>query len=654
MHNSFYHVDDTINVKLYDRALVGKLFIYLKRYPYCGILSLALVVLSTALSLIPPYIIGYVIDEGIYKADKSMVILLGLALFGIYTVTMAVLFAQTYVLQLLGQNVIRDLRMDLFSHIQTLPIPFFDKNPVGRIVTRVANDINTLSELFSSGIIVVIGDICLIFGVIIFLLILNLKLALITLGILPLMILSTLFFSNRLRGIYREIKRKLARINAFLNENISGMEIIQLFGKEGKNFEKFKEISKDYYKEQMQATRYYALFHPTTTILTALAIAMILWYGGLLHSQGELKLGILVAFLAYAQNLYMPIWDLADKYTIFQAAMASAERVFNLMAEPSEMARPGQGRQRHHKDYLDDEAGSGVKVSAEEGISIREDKIDKGRITIEDDYTRGKIEFDRVYFAYSGEDYVLKDISFAVEPGESVAVVGATGAGKTTLMNLLCRFYEPNQGRILLDQIDLREYDKTLLRSRIGIVQQDLFLFHGTVKDNLTLFRDIPAEDLKYISKELGLSYYIDKLPEGINSKVVEGGANLSMGEKQLISFARILIYNPDIIILDEATSNVDLITESIIQEATKKVMEGRTTIVIAHRLSTILNCDKIIVLQKGKLVEIGTHKQLLNKDGIYSKLYQLQYSISYIYHHPQDIPKATENFVCLNSINYY
>ncbi|ODS32200.1 MAG: ABC transporter ATP-binding component [Candidatus Scalindua rubra] len=585
-----YLSEDIIPGKLYDRTIMRRLMSYIMRYRLSALLSILMVFVTTLLFLLGPYIFGYAIDHGIVKGDKGMIIKMALLLFGVETFRVLLSIVQSYNIQTIGQKVMMDIRMEAFSHIQTLPVSFFDKNPVGRLVTRLTNDIAALGELFSAGIIVVIGDVFIIVGVIVTMFLLNIKLALVALCVFPILMIVAIFFSKRIKMAYREIKRKLARINSHLNENITGMKIIQLFNREEKNYEKFDSANKDYLEEQVRYIRYYALFQPALNIINALSIALILWYGALRYISQDLTLGILVAFFAYIQGIFDPIRDIVEKYNIFQGAMASAERVFGLMKEQPE------------KDY--------EKMTFGEGLTSRE--------------VKGKVEFKDVWFTYNSNDFVLKELSFRIESGQSLALVGATGSGKTSVVNVMTRLYEINRGEILLDNRNIRDIEKTQLRQIVGMISQDIFLFSGTIRDNISLFNSISDKRILGIIDELGLNPFISRMPQGLDTEVAERGSNLSVGERQFISFARILAYNPDILILDEAMSNIDPISEVLIQDAIKKITKNRTSIIISHRLSTILNCDHILVLDKGKKVEEGTHETLMRVQGLYSQLYKV------------------------------
>ncbi|MCF6154517.1 MAG: ABC transporter ATP-binding protein [Candidatus Brocadia sp.] len=590
MDKEEFFTEDILAGKLYDRTVIKKLLSYVLRYKASGLLSVFMVLITTVLFLLGPYLFGYAIDHGINKGDKALIYRTALAILAIETLRLVLVVVQSYNIQAIGQKVMLDMRMELFHHIQSLPVSFFDKNPVGRIVTRLTNDIAAIGELFSAGVIVVIGDIFIIIGIFVAMFMLNLKLAVITLSVFPIIVIIALWFGSRMKNSFREIRRKLARINAYLNENITGMKVIQLFNREKKNYDKFDEINDDYLKEQVKYIRYFAVFQPAINMVSALAVGLVLWYGAVRYMHGFLTLGVLVAFLAYIHDLFDPIRDIVEKYNIFQGAMASSERVFGLMRGPSEV------------DYF---------------ISHPSKEVPKRDF-------KGEIEFQNVWFAYNGSDYVLKDISFHIETGQSVALVGVTGSGKTSIASVLTRLYEIQKGTILLDQIDIGKIEKVGLRYVIGLVSQDVFLFAGTLRDNITLFNPVSDSQVLGTIGELGLMPFIDRMPRGLDMEIAERGANLSVGERQFISLSRIIIYDPRVIILDEATSSMDPLSEVLIQNAIQKVTRGMTSIFIAHRLSTILHCDKIIVLNKGEKVEEGSHEELLRQGGLYSQLYKV------------------------------
>ncbi len=590
MKKEEFFSEDILSGKLYERTVIRQLLSYILRYKVSGILSVLMVMITTVLFLLGPYLFGYAIDNGINKGDTLLLYKLALALLGIETVRLLLVIAQSYNIQAIGQKVMLDMRMELFNHVQSLPISFFDKNPVGRTITRLTNDIAAVGELFSAGVIVVIADICIIIGIFVAMFMLKPELALITLALLPVIIIIALWFGTRMKNSFREIRRKLARINAYLNENLTGMKVIQLFNREKKNYDKFNEINNDYLKEQVKYIRYFAVFQPSINIVSALTVGLILWYGAIRYANNLLTLGVLVAFLSYIHSLFEPIRDIVEKYNIFQGAMASLERIFSLMKEPSEA------------DYI---------------IPNPSREISKSDF-------KGAIKFDHVWFSYNGHSYVLKDISFQIEPGQSAALVGVTGSGKTSIVNVLTRLYEIQKGIICLDQIDIRKLEKIGLRHVIGLVSQDVFLFAGTLRDNITLFKPISDSEILGTIEELGLMPFIKRMPKELDMEILERGANLSVGERQFISLSRIIIYDPRVLIFDEATSSMDPISEILIQNAIQKISQSRTSIFIAHRLSTILHCDKIIVINKGEKAEEGSHEELLRLGGLYSQLYKI------------------------------
>jgi ATP-binding cassette subfamily B multidrug efflux pump len=497
-------------------------------------------------------------------------------------------FSQVYAMGLAGQRMMHDLRMNVFSHLQDLPISFFDKNPVGRLVTRLTNDIQNVHEMFASVFINVLKDVLLVFGIILLLLHLNRELALVSFSVIPLIFVTALFFSRRARDVFREIRLKIAQLNSFFHENFSGIKVVQLFRREKENSRRFEQINEKYYLANMKQISIYAFFVPLVEILSSGAIGLLLWYGGGKVIQEVMTLGVLVAFLSYIRMFFQPIRDLSEKYNILQSAMASLERIFSLLDEDQKILKP---------------------------LSPHKEEI------------RGNVEFHRVSFSYNGEDNVLKDVSFSVAEGETVAIVGATGAGKTSLLHLLERFYEVGDGAILIDGIDIRERDIRQLRSQIGLVMQDTFLFAGDIEENIRLGdRKIDERKVREVSQVVNAEKFIRRLPYGYRTKTGEGGQALSAGERQLLAFARALSISPKILVLDEATSHVDPETERLVQEGLTRLLKGRTAIVIAHRLSTIQHADRIVVLHKGRVREIGTHTELMAKKGIYFRLYQLQY----------------------------
>ncbi len=499
-------------------------------------------------------------------------------------------FFQVYAMEVAGQRMMHDLRMNVFSHLQSLPVSFFDKNPVGRLVTRLTNDIQNVHEMFTSVLIHLFKDILLLIGIIIILLRLNRELALISFSALPVIFVTTLFFSRQARDAFREIRLKIAQMNSFLQENLSGIRVVQLFRREEENGRRFQKINEGHYLANMKQISIYARFVPLVEILSSGAIGLLLWYGGGKVIQETITLGALVAFLSYIRMFFQPIRDLSEKYNILQSAMASLERIFSLLDQEKKIL---------------------------ERLSPKKREI------------KGNIEFDRVSFSYNGEERVLNEVSFSVHEGETVAIVGVTGAGKTSLLHLLERFYEMEEGSILIDGIDIRERDISQLRSQIGLVMQDTFLFAGDIEENIRLGdQRSDGGRVREVARVVNAERFIQRLPDGYHTKVGEGGEALSAGERQLLAFARALYTNPRILILDEATSHIDPETERLIQEGLAQLLKGRTAIIIAHRLSTIQHSDRIVVLHKGRVREIGTHAELIAKRGLYFRLYQMQFGV--------------------------
>jgi len=588
--------EDEIVGKAYDSRLMKRLLKYVKPYWKQVAISVILVLILAVLNPLRPYITKFAIDDYILKSNYSGLTKLAVLLFGILLLQGILQYLLSYVTEWIGQKTIFDLRMEIFSHLQRLALRFFDKNPTGRLVTRVTNDVESLNEMYSSGIVLVFGDIFTILGILYFMFKLSFELSLVTLSVLPLLFYATFLFRKKAREAYREVRALIARINAFLQEHFSGVSVVQVFHREEEEFKKFDKINAKYRDANIRSVFYYAVFFPAVELISAIGVGLIIWYGGGEVIKGTVTVGVLISFLQYTEMFFRPVRDLSEKYNIFQTAMASAERIFKLLD---------------------------TKVFISQATNpVRLEKV------------RGEIEFKNVWFAYrddgeviSEDDWILKNVSFKINKGEKVAIVGATGSGKSTIINLICRFYDIQKGQILIDGIDIKRIDERDLRKHIAVVLQDVLLFSGDILTNITLGNgEIPIEKVIEASKLIGADKFIEKLPNGYFEVVQERGANLSVGEKQLISFVRALVYEPKILILDEATSSVDVETERIIQGAIEKLLENRTAIIIAHRLSTIQNSDKIIVLHKGEVREIGTHEELLALKGIYYRLYQLQY----------------------------
>jgi len=581
--------DDEILGKAYDSKLMKRLLSYVKPYKKYVVAAIFMNIVVAALGPLRPYLTKIAIDDYIVNDNYQGLLTISAILFGTLIFQAIIQYFLTYYTQLMGQNIIYDLRVKLFAHVQKLSLKYFDKTPIGRIVTRVTNDVESLNELFSSGIVMIFSDVFIIIWILIFMFAMEWELTLVSLSVLPFLIYATFLFRRKVRESYRDVRFQLARLNSYMQEHITGMSIIQLFSKEKKERKNFAEINEAHKVANINSIFYYAVFFPIVEILSSGAVALIIWYGGGNVIQGTMTIGVLFAFIQYTEMFFRPIRDLSEKYNIMQTAMASSERIFKLLDNKTIIENPELPKEL--KNF------------------------------------RGNVDFKNVWFAYNNDEYVLKDISFSVREGETVAIVGATGAGKSSIINLLNRFYDINKGSILVDGIDLREITKEDLRNRISIVLQDIFLFSGTIASNISLGDStITKEQIIAAAKTVGADSFISKLPNGYDAEVKEKGATLSVGQKQLISFARALVFNPQILILDEATSSVDTETEILIQQAIEKLLQNRTSIVIAHRLSTIQNSDKIIVLHKGEIKEVGTHQQLLSKKGIYYKLYQLQY----------------------------
>jgi ATP-binding cassette subfamily B protein len=585
-----YHQEEEIVLgKAYDSRLMRRLIRYLAPYKLYVAVSIILLLFISVLQLAGPYLTKIAIDRYIATQDISGLSRIALIFLAILVVAFFLRYLQIYIMQFVGQRVMFDMRMELFSHLQEMSLSFFDKNPVGRLITRLTNDVEVLNEMLTSGIIAIFGDIFSLIGIVIVMLWLDFKLALVSFVVLPLLIYATVLFRQKARESYRAIRTRIARINAFLQESIVGMPIIQIFNREKKNLGKFEGLNHRYLEACLRSVFYHAAFHPSVEIIGSLAVALIIWYGGGQILKGALTFGALVAFIQYVNRFYHPIRDLSEKYNIMQSAMASSERIFKLLDTPVEIKDP--------------------------------------ELPLPIEGIRGEIEFKNVWFAYNGRDYVLRDISFRVRAGEKVAIVGATGGGKTSIISLLARFYDPQKGKILIDEIDIRNFRQKELRRYLGIVQQDVFLFSGTIENNIKLGENkINFQQVKESASYVNADKFIKKLPHGYQEDVRERGSLLSVGQKQLLAFARALAFDPRILVLDEATSSVDTETEMLIQDASAKLLQHRTSIVIAHRLSTIKDVDRIIVIHKGRVKEVGTHQELLQKKGIYYRLYQLQY----------------------------
>jgi ATP-binding cassette subfamily B multidrug efflux pump len=597
--------DEEVIGKAYDARLMRRLLTFL--YPYRGRVALAAsaIVGHSILELAPPYLTKVVIDRYIPSGDLSGLGLVAAIFLITLTGSFALEYLQTWTLQMLGQRIMFDMRMQVIGHLQRLDLKFYDRNPVGRLMTRVTTDVDVLNELFTSGVVSVFGDLFTLVGIMGVLVWMDWRLALVAFSVLPLIFLITQWFRRNVRESYRTVRTWIARINAYLQERITGMTTVHLFRREARDFAAFDAIDRQHRDANVRSIFFYAVFYPAIELVSALAVALILWVGAGRVGASSLTLGSLVAFVMYAQRFFRPIMDMSEKFNVLQGAMASSERIFGLLDTPVEITSP-RGPQ-----------GSGPHQPASQSGASLDGSLQGA----------GAIAFEHVTFGYVEGEPVLRDVSFRVEPGQRVAVVGATGAGKTTIVSLLLRFYDVQGGRITIDGVDIRDIDLAALRAMFGLVLQDVHLFSGTIAGNIRLGHDdITDEAVRGAAAAVHADVFIDRLPQGLATPVAERGATLSVGQKQLLSFARALAFNPRVLILDEATSSVDTETELLIRDALKVVMDGRTTIAIAHRLSTIQGMDRIIVLHKGQLRESGTHQELLAARGIYHRLYQLQF----------------------------
>lgn len=574
-----------------DSVLIRRLYYFFKPYKWWAILAIVLTLSAAFLGTVRPKLTQVAVDDYIAPGDIGglmwIITLLGLALIGEFII----LVANTYLTRWFGQGALFRLRNAVFEKIQSLHVQFFDKNPIGRLITRTTSDIEALSELLSDGIVNMIGDLFRIFFILYFMLVMSWELTIISILVLPVLFYSTFWFKAKVRVAFLEVRDQIARLNSFVQEHINGMAVVQLFNREKKQKDRFVSINKDHKDAHIRTIFYFSIFWPVVEVLASVAMALVVWYGGARALMDQVSFGVLLAFIQYVRQFFNPIRGLSEKYNTLQAALASSERVFDVLDTKNEVPEPEHAR------------------------------------TIEN--VRGEIEFRNVDFHYNRNgDKILNNVSFKIEPGELHAIVGATGAGKSTIINLLLRYYDIQNGEILIDGVNIKELSLDHLRSHFGLVLQDNALFSGTILDNITLGnKAISREDVVRAAKEVEAHYFIERLPGGYDYILSERGASLSMGQRQLICFVRAMVYDPKILILDEATSNIDSETEELVAKACEKMMEGRTSIVIAHRLSTIRGADSILVMHKGEIRERGPHKNLIRKkNGIYRKLYELQY----------------------------
>ncbi len=575
--------------RAYDARLFRRLLGFLRPHVRLALMALALLLVSAGLALVGPRLTQYALDVAIPDRDVG---LLG-RLAAIYLLALLFDFladyGQTLLTTLIGQRVMLDLRTRIFAHLQRLSVSFFDRNPVGRLMTRVTSDVETLNELFSSGLVTVFGDIFTLAAIMGMMLLMNWRLALVAFSVIPLVWLTATVFRRHVRSAFRDIRVRLARLNAYLQEQLSGMRVVQIFRRERAAYEEFNGLNQSQLEAHLRSITVYAVFFPVVEFLSSLALALLLWYGGMSALGGTVTVGVLAAFIQLSRRFFQPLQDISEKVNLLQSAMASSERIFQLLDEP---------------------------VTVADAVSPRALPLP----------VRGEVRFEDVWFRYSPDGpWVLKGVSFVASPGRTVAIVGHTGAGKTTVISLLLRFYEPVRGRITVDGVDIREISTHDLRGLLGFVQQDLFLFTGDLLHNLVLDAPIPEADAEAAATRVGADRFIDRLPLGYRHQLAERGRNLSVGERQLLSFARALARDPRILVLDEATSSVDAEAEAQIQEAIAELMQGRTAIVVAHRLSTILHADEILVFHHGEIRERGTHRELLEQHGLYERLYLLQ-----------------------------
>jgi ATP-binding cassette subfamily B multidrug efflux pump len=573
--------------EIVDMKVLRQLYSFVKPYQKQFFFLVFLTIAMAVLAPTRPYLIQIAIDDHVALGDTGGLIRIIYILIGLMILQAVVQWAHTYYSGWIGQVIIKDIRVRLYRHLLKLRLKFFDNTPIGRLVTRNVSDIETLADVFSEGLAAIIGDLLQIITILGVMFYIDWKLTLVSLSTLPLLIISTYVFKEKVKVTFNDVRNAVSNLNSFLQEQITGMNIVQIFNREKRELEKFKEINREHRSAHIRSVLYYSVYFPVAEIIQAIGIGLVVWYGAVGVLGLDLQIGVLISFIMYLQLFFRPIRMIADRFNTLQMGVVSSSRIFKLLGSTEHIANEG---------------------------SYKPEKI------------QGNLKLENVWFAYSGEDYVLKNINLEVKSGQTVALVGATGAGKSSIINLISRFYEINKGKILIDGTDIKEYELGILRKHIGVVLQDVFLFSNSIYHNITLGNpSISKEQVLEAAENVGARKFIERLPGGLDYNVMERGATLSVGQRQLISFVRAMVYNPEILILDEATSSVDSETEELIQESTEKMMKGRTSIVIAHRLSTVQKADKIIVLHKGEIVETGTHESLLELGGYYTQLHQMQ-----------------------------
>jgi ATP-binding cassette subfamily B protein len=629
------HHDDDVVGKAYDSRLMGRLLTYLRPYKLQAGISLAAILIKAGSDVLGPYLTKVAVDRYMtarpaphpafltrWLSSNAMVGVTQIAslYLGTLVLSYCLEFVQTYLMQWTGQKVMFDMRSQIFRHIQRMHVSFFDRNPVGRLVTRLTSDVDALNEMFTSGVFAIFEDVFVLVLIVAIMLRMNWWLALIAFSVLPLILIVTRVFRKHVRDSYRRIRSAIARINASTQEHVSGMSVVQLFNREQRSYEEFEEVNRQHMVAFKDAILAYALYYPAVELLSSVAIALVIWLGGFGVLRNAVSIGVLFAFIQYSQRFFRPIQDLSEKYNILQAAMAASERVFKLLDTPAELQSPaapracdGSGRIEFRHVWF-----TYQKLDAQQLARIQQAQGPEEMAEVSQDV-----------------EWILKDVSFVIEPDQTAAIVGHTGAGKTTIIGLMMRFYEIQSGSVLINGVDVREQDVTQLRRHFGVVLQDPFLFTGTIAENIRLGSDwISEERMKEAADEVNLGDFIRALPQGFDEPLRERGNSLSTGQKQLINFARALAHDPRILVLDEATSSVDTDTEMRVRSALERMVQGRTSVIVAHRLSTVQQADRILVMHKGQLRELGTHQELLGQRGIYWKLYQLQYK-------DQEVPEA-------------